>query len=102
MSPVPAPRRVVTALGEHALRTVANVAAVGSGGGTLHERVDTILDEFRSLVPYEAVLLVSADPASGSARPLALSGYSPELTDYMTSADFRTEMLEPFAYRLRG
>lgn len=48
------------------------------------------------------MLLVSADPVSGSARPLALSGYSRELTDYMTSADFRTEMLEPFAYRLRG
>jgi DNA-binding CsgD family transcriptional regulator len=102
MSTFAAPRRVSAALGERALRTVANVAAVGSGSGTLEERVDTILDELRSLVPYEAVLLVSADPVSGAARPLALSGYSRELTDYMISAEFRTDMLEPYAYRLRG
>ena len=102
MSTFAPPRRVSAALGERALRTVANVAAVGSGGGTLGERVDTILDELRSLVPYEAVLLVSADAVSGSARPLALSGYSRELADYMISAEFRTEMLEPFAYSLRG
>lgn len=102
MSAFAQPRRVSAALGERALRTVANVAAVGSGGGTLDERVDTILDELHTLVPYEAVLLVSADAVSGSARPLALSGYSRELSDYMISAEFRTEMLEPFAYSLRG
>jgi DNA-binding CsgD family transcriptional regulator len=102
MTTFAAPRRVSAALGERALRTVSNVAAIGSAGGALEERVDTILDELRSLVPYEAVLLVSADPVSGAARPLALSGYSRELADYMTSAEFRTEMLEPFAYRLRG
>src|SRR3954469_13453530 len=102
MSTFAAPRRVSAALGERALRTVANVAAVASGGGALDERVDTILDELHSLVPYEAVLLVSADAVSGSARPLALSGYSRELSEYMTSAEFRSEMLEPFAYSLRG
>jgi DNA-binding CsgD family transcriptional regulator len=102
MSTFDAPRRVSAALGDRALRTVANVAAVGSGGGTLEERVDAILDELRSVVPYEAVLLVSSDPISGATRSLAQSGYSPDLAAYMTSADFRTEMIEPFAYGLRG
>jgi len=96
------PRRVTAPLGDRAVRTVATIAGLGSGGGTREERVHTILDEFRRVLPYEAVLLVGSDVTSGAARPLALSGYPPELTEYMTGADFRREMIEPFAYQLRG
>jgi DNA-binding CsgD family transcriptional regulator len=101
-SPSVAPRRVVTPLGERAMLTVSKIAAVGSSGGRVEERVAVILDELRAVVPYQAVLLAGADPVSGRPRRVAQSGYPKQLSDYMTGDGFRTEMLEPFAYSLRG
>src|SRR3954447_12859458 len=102
MTSIAGPRRAPTPLGARALQTIATVADIGSGGGTREERVHTILDEFRTVLPYEAVMLVGSDVVSGVSRPLALSGYSSELAQYMTGSEFRSEMLEPFAFKLRG
>jgi len=102
MTSIAGPRRVTTPLGARALQTIATVADIGSGGGTRDERVHTILDEFRTVLPYEAVMLVASDVVSGASRPLAMSGYSADLAEYMTGSEFRSEMLEPFAFKLRG
>ncbi|WP_250549922.1 helix-turn-helix transcriptional regulator [Pseudonocardia sp. H11422] len=96
------PRRVRTTLGEPALRAVATIAAVGSSGARREDRVRLILDELRSIVPYQAVMLAGADPVSGRTRRVVQSGYPAHLSDYMTGDGFRTEMIEPFAHALRG
>jgi DNA-binding CsgD family transcriptional regulator len=97
-----APRRISIPLGELAMRTVSNIAAVASAGGRVEERVQLILDELRAVVPYKAVMLAGVDPISGRPRRVVQSGYPKQLSDYMTGENFRAEMLEPYAHGLRG
>jgi DNA-binding CsgD family transcriptional regulator len=96
------PRRVWTTLGEPALRTVAKIAAVGASGARVQERVQLILDELRTVVPYQAVMLAGRDPVSGRTRRVVQSGYPARLSEYMIGEGFRTEMTEPFARSMPG
>jgi DNA-binding CsgD family transcriptional regulator len=95
------PTRAIVPLGRHALRTVSNVAAIGSSSGSAEDRVNLILDELKALVPYGAAMLAGTDLSGGTRRTVVTSGYSRRLRDYMLSTQFRLEMLDPFAQELR-
>ncbi|MCW2849818.1 MAG: helix-turn-helix transcriptional regulator [Marmoricola sp.] len=94
------PPRAVVPLGSQALRTVSNVAAIGSSSGSVEDRVNLILEELKALVPYGAAMLAGTDPSGGTRRSVVASGYSRRLREYMLSAQFRLEMLDPFAHEL--
>jgi DNA-binding CsgD family transcriptional regulator len=94
------PARAVVPLGPQALRTVSNVAAIGSSSGSVEDRVNLILEELKALVPYGAAMLAGTDVYGGTRRSVVTSGYSRRLSDYMLSAQFRSGMLDPFAREL--
>jgi DNA-binding CsgD family transcriptional regulator len=100
MSDDVAPSRAVAPLGRNALRTVSNVAAIGSSSGSVEDRVSLILEELKALVPYGAAMLAGSDLSGGTRRSVVTSGYSRRLREYMLSAQFRSEMLDPFAEEL--
>ncbi len=94
------PSRALVPLGSRALRTVSNVAAIGSSSGCVEDRVNLILEELKALVPYGAAMLAGTDLSGDTRRSVVTSGYSRRLRDYMLSAQFRLEMLDPFAREL--
>jgi len=78
-----APHRVTTRIRSSQLEALGAIARVTSAGKAPNECALEVLEELRSVIPYECAELADYDPVSSAPGLLANSGYSDDLITCM-------------------
>ena len=77
-----------------ALHAIARISRAASDPGPRVERAQTVLEELRTIVPYEHAEIAYDDPFSGTRRPLVSVGYPDELLSHFHGPEFAASLAE--------
>lgn len=76
-----------------AVATVGRIASVVADHGDANGRAQAVLEELRTLIPFEAAELTSVNPITGHLEEIAAVGYEDEVLDGLRSQRF-IELME--------
>lgn len=84
-----------------AMTAVGRIAAVASEQAPQAARAQSVLEELRSLIPFEAAEINTLHPITGEVTPLASIGYETEVLNHLHSDRF-TELMRALALPMTG